>query len=452
MYKLIVLFLFHSTLLLAESAENFLYQNRLPSFPKPDFNTSFVLRSRKGTKSFKEIRHGLGIEPFYVRVYATSKSGPNKGFAFEGVGVNHVDSNYTSYGGIIYAYNSEYIRIWAPNDPSGSSIFIKDGWGRGKNAQQTSKAFVFVEMWKYGPEPNFQIETVIGKGTSRGSFREIRHLLQQIPDRVLVRVSPENPVNSDRNPNGGYWFHASGSSQNSYRNTTSYGGVIFAYNDRVIRLWAPDKNLQSTGCILIDSGWGDGKYNQRESKCRVHIKLWVNMLPVPSYQTDWFTLQAQTTSESYKQIVHNLNTLPEYVVVQTRPFTGMNYNFVFEAQGSVQSDDNSDDYGGIIFAYDETDIRLWAPSKNDGTKKGYSVLVKKGWGDGRFLQSGDTKVEVRVQLYGSKCEHNSETSFPSNSCIKTEYDSFTWVTTAWSKCSSICNKGDRERHTTGMSS
>lgn len=448
MYKFAIVFLFHSTFLRFISAESFLYENRLPSFPRPDFNTSFVLRSRKGTRSFKEIRHGLGTEPFYVRVYATSKSGPNKGFAFEAVGVNHVDSKFTSYGGLIYAYNSEYIRIWAPNDPSGSIIFIKDGWGRETNAQQTGKAVVFVEMWKSGPEPNFQIDTVIGNGTARGSFREIQHLLAQIPDRVLVRVSPENPVNSNSNPNGGFWFHASGSTQNSYRNT-SYGGVIFAYNDRVIRLWTPDEKLPTTGCILIDSGWGGGKYSQRESRCRVHVKAWVNLLPIPSFQTDWFSFYAQTKTESFKEITHNLKIIPEYVVVQTRPLTGMNYHFIFEAQGSVQSDDGSDDYGGIIFAYDENDIRLWAPTKNDGTKKGYSVLVKNGWGDGRFLQSGDTKVEVMIRMYGSKCDGNTEVIFPSNTCLKTKHESYTWMTTPWSKCSSICNEGLNQRSTSG---
>ncbi|KXJ23721.1 uncharacterized protein LOC110249945 [Exaiptasia diaphana] len=447
MYSLVFLLIFQIRFLSAFSSGNFLYENRLATFPKPDFNTSFILRSRKGAKSFKEIHHGLGVEPFYVRVYATPKSGPNKGFVFEGVGVNHVDAKYTSYGGVIFAYNSEYIRIWAPNNRSGYIIFVKDGWGREKNAQQTSKAIVFVQMWKSGPEPNFEIDTVIGNGTSSGSFKEIRHNLRQIPDRVLVRVSPENPVNSASNPNGGYWFHASGTSQNSYKNT-SYGGVIFAYNVRSIHLWAPNQNLKYTGCILIDNGWGDGRYNQRESRCRVHIKVWVNAFPLPSYQTDWFSIQAQTVN-SFKTIKHNLNMVPSYVLVQTRPLTGMNYHFVFEAQGSVQSDDNSNDYGGIIFAYDKDHIRLWAPSKNDGTKKGYGVLVKKGWGDDKFLQSGDTKIEVRIKLYGSKCSHNSEACFPSNSCVKTQYNTYTWVTSSWSKCSSICNKGQKDRRSTG---
>lgn len=425
------------------------YLNRLATFPKPDFSTNFTLRSQQGLKSFKEIHHGLGREPFYVRVYAQPKTGANQGFCFNGIGVNQVDSSHTSYGGIIYAYNSEYIRVWAPTQPSGHIIFIKDGWGGGRYSQQSDEALVVVEIWASGPEPNFQIDTVIGNGTKRGSFGEVDHQLRQIPDRVLVRVSPENTVNSKDNPNGGYWFHPVSFSQNSNPNG-SYGGVIFAYNERIIRLWAPDIGINNTGCILIDRGWGGGAYSQRETRCRIHVKVWVNMLPVPSFQTDWFNFKSQRGSSSFKEIRHNLNSLPAFVIVQAQALKGMNYLFTFEGQGSIQSDDNSDNgYGGITFAYNNKNVRLWAPSQNDNSKKGYALMIKKGWGDNRFLQEGAIEVRVRVLVYNNKCTPTIETTFTNNTCVRTDHETYFWLTSSWSKCSSICHEGQVQRHSTG---
>jgi hypothetical protein len=43
---------------------------------------------------------------------------------------------------------------------------------------------------------------------------------------------------------------------------------------------------------------------------------------------------------------------------------GPNKGFIFKSSGSSQCDDDCPrNYGGVISAYDETAVRLWAPGK-----------------------------------------------------------------------------------------
>ncbi|XP_048577652.1 uncharacterized protein LOC5509903 isoform X2 [Nematostella vectensis] len=429
------------------SDESLRYCGRLATFPQPEFKFNFTLRSQNGQQSFKEVRHGLAVDPFFVRVYAKPQSGPNQGFCFNGVGANQASYQHSSYGGLIYAYNSEFVRVWAPTSPNGFIVFIKDGWAGEKNAQQLNEAHVFVEVWGKGPEPNFDIDTVIGNGTVRGSYGEVDHRLRQVPDRIVVRVSPESHSSS----NGGFWFPAISTSQNSDP-LGHYGGVIYAFNERLVRLWIPSQGLNNTGCILLNDLWGGGKYEQLETRCRINVKIWVNQFPVPAFQSNWTRLKSQLDGFSFKEISHNLGQLPENVVVQVKTLSGMNVHSIFLGQGSVQSDDNNTNgYGGVTYAYNENKIRMWMPSRNDGSKLGYMVLVNRGWGDGLFLEKGVNQALVRVLVYSSVCDGSEETALFNNQCVKYKYQTYGWRMSDWSSCSSICNQGQRSRKATGCS-
>ena len=433
-------------------AENLLYGSRLGTFPKPDFRTNFTLKSNQGSSSFKEIRHGLNVDPFYVRVYARPQQGHNSDFCFNGIGSSQSSPSRSSYGGLIFAYNSEFVRIWAPTDPRGHVVFVKDGWGGEVNTQESDEAEVVVEIWRDGPAPTFQVEHVIDTRVhiSGQVYHKVDHELRQLPERVLVRLSPvESPENNGRNPNKGFWFHAVAASQNPDP-SNNFGGVIFAYNERYVRLWAPDGVNNNTGCIFVGQEWAGGLNTQKATKCRVETLLWVNQLPTPTFQTDWFDFSGQRDHSSFREIAHGENRLPALVIVQLRAVNGKNIGYVFEAQGATQSDDDgSSEYGGVVFAYDENRVRIWAPSKHDESKKGYPLLVKSGWGYGSNLQSGSDKVQIRVLLYSSKCNSSSEALCEGDNCVTTLYDSYTTVVSQWSECSSICNNGTKSRLLTG---
>lgn len=432
--------------------EILLHGSRLGTFPPPDFRTNFTLKSNQGSNSFKEIRHGLNGDPFYVRVYAKPRGGHNGDFCFNGIGSSQSSPSRGSYGGVIFAYNSEFVRVWAPTDPNGHVVFVKDGWGGEVNTQESDEAEVVVEVWKDGPAPTFQNEQVIDTRVHISKvYLKVDHELRQLPERVVVRLSPdESTENNGSNPNKGFWFHAVAASQNPDPKR-NFGGVIFAYNQRYVRLWAPDGlNDTSTGCIFIGQEWGGGVNTQKAAKCRVETLLWVNQLPAPSFQTDWFDFSGQRDHISFKEIFHDQNRLPSVVTVQLRAVNGKNIGYVFEAQGAAQSDDDgSNEYGGVIFAYDKNRVRIWAPSKNDESKRGYPLLVKRGWGYGSNLQAGSDKVEVRVIVYSSKCNSSSQVLYEGGKCINVQYDSYKTQWTQWSQCSSICNNGTKSRSLTG---
>ena len=75
-----------------------------------------------------------------------------------------------------------------------------------------------------------------------------------------------------------------------------------------------------------------------------------------------------------------------FSLFQVLAVDGLNKGFVFEGLGSAMSDDENDDYGGVVFAYNESLVRLWAPSQNDGTDRGRILFVGDGWGSERNVQ------------------------------------------------------------------
>ena len=421
--------------------------SRLASFPAPDFATNFTLRAQEDENSSKKIHHGLNTDPAFVRVFAVANDGNNRHFCFNGVGSTQDAPGQSAYGGLVYAVNDEFVQVWAPTTSDGHIIFVQDGWGGEINTQQSDEATVFVEVWANFPQPTFRRELNISNAES---FREVRHDLQQLPELVMVKVHARNP----KIPGQGLWFPGISASQN-FRPPSLYGGVIFAYNERAVRLWSP--HLATGGCAFVGDGWGERQKSKPTQHCFVSVELWVNQLPVPSFRTDWFTIHAQRGGRgAYKEVYHNLGLLPSLVIVQLKvKYGSSNKGFVFEGQGGAQTGDNNPDgYGGVVFAYNNRSIRLWAPSKHDGSaRRCLSLLVKSdSWGNGRNSQQVESNLEVlaRIVVYAGKCNETLQSAYMRNQCLTSIYGSFKWKTEKdWSECSSICNNGVEKKRLTG---
>ena len=420
---------------------------RLSSLTKPDFTTSFLLRSNNGTGSFREVFFGDKGPPFRVRVYAKVQNGPNEGFCFEAVGSAQVSirkkESLYSYGGIVYAYNSSHVRIWAPskykNNKNGQLVLVGYGWGNERYRQRVDTALVFIEVWYIGPLPTFQTSMLVDTRTRTRIFHDIKHNLEELPERVVVRVTSMDKSSL----NYGFWFQGITSSQNVEKK--GYGGIIFAYNAQKIVLWAP--NAKRTGCIFVQDGWGGGQHQERATNCLVEIYAWVFKYPIPSYTTNWMSMSSQGgLRRSFLELRHSLGVLPSLVLVQTR--TG-NKALVFEGTGAIMStDSNSKGYGGVLYAFDENTIRLWLPERNNGTRNGYGILVRDGWGDGTLLLQSHN-IHVRVLLYTTNCESSKAIVTEKGLCKTLEFHSYWWETGPWGRCSSICNQGNQYRRVTG---
>ena len=116
---------------------------------------------------------------------------------------------------------------------------------------------------------------------------------------------------------------------------------------------------------------------------------------------------------SYKEVRHSMYVSPASLDVKVfiRAVDGENEGFVFGGQGVVHAtEDQQDAYGGLLFAYDSSVVRLWAPSRLSLSSSGYIISVGYGWGQDyrNGLPVGERNVqhshiaEVRVVVRPDK--------------------------------------------------
>lgn len=106
----------------------------------------------------------------------------------------------------------------------------------------------------------------------------------------------------------------------------------------------------------------------RCTSCRFFISFYFisggvsSFISPPSWQSDWLPLSSQQGQESFMEVYHGLGEIPLKGKALVRPTTGPNQDFMFEAIGSAQWDDDYGRYCGIVFMYNYQHARLWAPS------------------------------------------------------------------------------------------
>ncbi len=123
-------------------------------------------------------------------------------------------------------------------------------------------------------------------------------------------------------------------------------------------------------------------------------------LPPPDYESDWFTMKSQDGANSFKEITHDLGVYPSQVKVLVKAIDGENKGFIFEGMGSAQHDDDQKHalYGGVIFAYNDRKVRLWAPTQNNNYSLGRIIFIADGWGGEMHNQTAQ-KALVKVKVW-----------------------------------------------------
>jgi hypothetical protein len=121
-------------------------------------------------------------------------------------------------------------------------------------------------------------------------------------------------------------------------------------------------------------------------------------LPSPDYDSGWFRMSSQAGTASFKELRHGLGVYPSKVKVLVRAIDGENNGFIFEGMGSAQNDDDSNNYGGVVFAYNDWNVRLWAPDKRNSTSRGRIINVQDGWGGDMHRQESHT-AQVKVKAW-----------------------------------------------------
>lgn len=396
------------------------------------------------TANYIEIEHGLGTVPWNVRVGVRVQSGDNAGFIFQGIGSVMVDGSEIgsvtyddvaypeTYGGLLFAFNSQVIRLWAPSEDNGYIVNVAGGWGH-TNLQSEKAADVRVRA-SPGTTPQYDSGWEAMRSQSSDASliqRDYSHGLGSLK-YALVKVF-YRPTSG---PNSGFIFEAVGSAQGD-DDGGSYGGVIFGYTDEVVRIWLPNNtdvaqdNCASgfnkwsmttgsstcTSCstlggypcthkdgyaVFIPPGFGGGMHTQMSHDVEVRVKIWTFTYNKPSFVT--VPLVLTSNGVAYREYEHKAKTSHTrvYAVCQA---SQLSYPFYFTGlSASAGTDRRPRNYGGVIFAYDPTRVRLWAPAQslsNMWQAYGQGINVNDGWGNGT-TPIASQEVTVNVVFYAER--------------------------------------------------
>ena len=161
----------------------------------------FSLSSQAGAASGNDVAHGLGAVPSTVKVSVKAVDGANVDYVFNGWGVPQSSSGINrAYGGLVYAYNENTVRLWAPNDDGGHAtgriISVTGGWGGGVNTQASNDALVRVQARLETDEiaPDYESAWTPMASHSPGvdSYKAFAHGLAEAPGRAVLQVrSPD---------------------------------------------------------------------------------------------------------------------------------------------------------------------------------------------------------------------------------------------------------------------
>ena len=246
------------------------------------------------------------------------------------------------------------------------------------------------------PAPDFKFTIpAVHVQNNKESFKRVSlPSFKSVPDLVRVYASTQD------GDSAGFRFEGTGACQNP-GSSGNYGGIIFAYNSKEVRLWVPTKYSGNTNgkLIYVEDGWGGEKYTQSSRTADVTIEVWKHLI-TPNFQTD---VQVDT-SKSFYEIPHKLKQIPDFISVRVYARSSnsfdKNYLYHFHAAGATQSMSGSTEYGGVVFSYNETFVRLWLPNTGSGLKTG-CILVTKGWGNGKYskeMNSQTCQVEIRAWI------------------------------------------------------
>jgi hypothetical protein len=362
-------------------------------------------------------------------------------FIFSGTGVAMMDGSEIGnvtfgtksypelYGGLLFAYNSKNIRLWAPSGVNGYIININTGWGQ-KNLQSTKTASVNVRA-SVGSNPQFDTGWVSMRSQSNKPSKiqkDFYHSLGSL-EYAVVKVF----YRAVDGANAGYVFEAVGSAQADDDGGT-YGGVVYGYSDTFVRVFLPNNtDVSKDNCqrgfngwskvtgqnecrdcttlggypcshtdgyaIYVPKGYGGGTHKQMSHNVEVRVRIWTYAFNKPAFVSEG--IQLTSNGVSYVEMDHYAGLNVDSVYVNSRA-QSVKYPMYFKAtSSSTGTDIRPRAYGGVVFAFSNRTLRLWAPavSQNDMWHAyGQSVQIGDGWGNGT-TPVGSQGATVKAMIY-----------------------------------------------------
>ncbi|KAH3856146.1 uncharacterized protein LOC127873619 [Dreissena polymorpha] len=120
---------------------------------------------------------------------------------------------------------------------------------------------------------------------------------------------------------------------------------------------------------------------------------------LPQFDSGWLPLEAQSNNCTLP-IPHGLGQVPRLVDVQVKSVEEPNLGFIFKAIGNGErDDDHNETYGGAIYIYNDIDVVVFLPNKNNHYAVGSGINTGHWpYWFGPNMQTS-RKVNVRVRCW-----------------------------------------------------
>lgn len=226
----------------------------------------------------------------------------------------------------------------------------------------------------------FNVESQSNAPTRVAFTSEMEEGCNELPLKVEVQMKSTSQ--------GDFVFLGGGITQRLDISGTPYGGVVYKYKeDGSIRIMAPKTSMASGVSLFTGASAWEGVTQVKETKVKVRYRAWCRCnLPVPGFESYWTDINV--FNKSYVEIVHGLGVTPDMVIVQLRHGSTPR-DWVTDVTGSMSSSEKGTRKSGLIYGYDSSKIRIWAPDN------GTLFNTTDGWGlpkDYGAVLSGQVKV------------------------------------------------------------
>ncbi|XP_071170533.1 CUB and sushi domain-containing protein 3-like [Mytilus edulis] len=212
--------------------------------------------------------------------------------------------------------------------------------------------------------------------TANGDAKEVEftvpHGLNELPMKVDVQVRVEFN-------NTYFYFNALNSAQSGSHNN-EYGGIVYMFNETNVKIIAPGPSNCGTcnGYVVYLGGadhLGPPEFPRTFKTGHIRIRAWkMCTFGKPSFLT---RIVINNDMNTFGTVPHTLSKI-DLLIVHVQLQNG----YITHADGSASVLTSDQPFGGIMFAYDNRQIRFWSPKKDTGTSNanGAPFSAVEGWG------------------------------------------------------------------------
>ena len=364
----------------------------------------FVMKSQDESLCEHIVEHKLGKYPAKVDVQIKPLSDIDNEWIFTGDSVFQSDDDQKrEYGGVVYFYNQTHVVLKTPKKNNNNAVGILMTTGGHENTFENmdgdqyrfSEALVRVRIWSTDDFPKSSFTTdwlPLDLTDESKSFKELSHGLSDYPAFVSVQIKASNGMISE----------GMGAVMTSPRAWSNAGGVIYAFDDKSLRIWSPylsdkTRSIQSNsyGRLLGNvDGWGLTSI-PADLKGSAKVTAWsANSFASSKELYEYSGNFEDGTIASSNHASIDINN--DLVTLFVQALDGINRGFLFKGSGASQSQNNP--YGGAIYAYNKDgQVKVWRPKMgNDG----YLVHINQPYGKGKHNQASNAAA-YRVTLLKS---------------------------------------------------